>query len=85
MAKRTNRECRRCRRLTGAAVREATWKKMAGPQGRVLALPEEGHRCTSIGCGVTEGWGDYVVFYSDGCRIRHEYVKFFAHVLNYLS
>ena len=64
-------------------VQAAAWKKMAGPLGRVWALSEDGHRCTSTGCGVS-GWDDYTVFCSDDCRIRHEYANFFVEVLNYL-
>ncbi|KAL6847888.1 hypothetical protein ACP4OV_022016 [Aristida adscensionis] len=78
----TNRECVLRRKQAVGAVREVTWK-MAGPPGRLAtaaaALSEDGHRCTaSGGCGSTEGWGDHAVFCSDGCRIRHEYIKFFS-------
>ena len=81
-AKRTNRECRRCHRLAADMIEAAAWGK-AGPLGRVWALSEDGHRCTSTGCGVS-GWDDYAVFCSDDCRIRHEYASFFANVLDYL-
>ncbi|KAK3160321.1 hypothetical protein QOZ80_1BG0058010 [Eleusine coracana subsp. coracana] len=78
-AKKTNRECSRCREQAFVALREVTWK-MAGPRGMVdTTLPEDGHRCAaSRGCGLPEGWSGDAVFCSDGCRIRHEYVQFFS-------
>lgn len=82
-AKRTNLECRRYRKLAADAVKKAWWK-MDGPLGRVWAFSEDGHRCTNTDCGVIEGWDDYIIFCSDDCRIRHEYAKFFAEVLNFL-
>uniref|UniRef100_A0A0E0L3X4 At2g35280-like TPR domain-containing protein n=1 Tax=Oryza punctata TaxID=4537 RepID=A0A0E0L3X4_ORYPU len=81
--KRTNRECRRCRKIAEDAVQEATWK-VRGQHGRMLVLPEDNHQCTAAGCGVESGWGGYGVFCSDGCRIKHEYSKFFTEVMNYL-
>ncbi|TVU21977.1 hypothetical protein EJB05_31649, partial [Eragrostis curvula] len=76
-AKWSNRECRRCRTQGLLALRDATWK-MAGPRVRaVIALPEDGHRCTARGCGLSEHWSGDAVFCSDGCRIRHEYAEFF--------
>ncbi|KAK3163858.1 hypothetical protein QOZ80_1AG0009330 [Eleusine coracana subsp. coracana] len=78
-AKKTNRECSRCREQAVVALREVTWK-MAGPRGMVdTTLPEDGHRCAAPrGCGLPEGWSGHAVFCSDGCRIRHEYVHFFS-------
>uniref|UniRef100_J3KWC3 At2g35280-like TPR domain-containing protein n=1 Tax=Oryza brachyantha TaxID=4533 RepID=J3KWC3_ORYBR len=81
---RTNRECRRCRKIAEDAVREAMWK-VGGRRGRALVMPEDGPRRTSSGgCGVESGWGGYGVFCSDGCRIRHEYYMFFTEVMNYM-
>jgi hypothetical protein len=83
----TNRECRKYRRLAANAVREVAWKGMtdSGRSDIVPVLPEDEHRCKSARCGVAEGWADCdVVFCSDDCRIRREHVEFFGQVLRYL-
>ncbi|KAL5220639.1 hypothetical protein ABZP36_025352 [Zizania latifolia] len=81
----TNQECRRCRHIAVDTVDEVTWK-VTGQRRRGQVAPpppeEDDYRCKSSVCG-KEGWGGYGVFCSEGCRIRHEYSKFFTKV-NYL-
>ncbi|BAB16463.1 hypothetical protein [Oryza sativa Japonica Group] len=81
--KRTNQECRRCRKIAEDAVQEVMWK-VVRRRGQLLVLPEDNHQCTTIGCGLELGWEGYEGFCSDSCRIKHEYSKFFTEVMNYL-
>uniref|UniRef100_A0A0D3EJG9 Uncharacterized protein n=1 Tax=Oryza barthii TaxID=65489 RepID=A0A0D3EJG9_9ORYZ len=81
--KRTNRDCRRCRKIAEDAVQEVMWK-VVRRRGQLLVLPEDNHQCTTTGCGLELGWEGYEGFCNDGCRIKHEYSKFFTEVMNYL-
>uniref|UniRef100_A0A0E0MR78 At2g35280-like TPR domain-containing protein n=1 Tax=Oryza rufipogon TaxID=4529 RepID=A0A0E0MR78_ORYRU len=76
--KRTNQECRRCRKIAEDAVQEVMWK-VVRRRGQLLVLPEDNHQCTTIGCGLELGWEGYEGFCSDSCRIKHEYSKFMTH------
>uniref|UniRef100_A0A0E0BWZ5 Uncharacterized protein n=1 Tax=Oryza meridionalis TaxID=40149 RepID=A0A0E0BWZ5_9ORYZ len=81
--KRTNRKCQRCRKIAEDAVQEVMWK-VVERRGQLLVLPEDNHQCTATGCGLELGWEGYEGFCSDGCRIKHEYSKFFTEVMKYL-
>ena len=83
-ASRTNQECVRYREQAVDAVWEVLWRVNGTMDPVPVPPPEVG--CKGSGCGVAEGWtGGCAIFCSHGCRIRHEYSRFFSRVSSFLN